>query len=646
MLIKPGRTRLVLLLALVASVPALAQDDQASASPQSANRVFEDYYAKVETQKRAHAARLQAIDQDYRASQAAFSAENVSRSKALSAANLDAHKTLSQEDLSSADRQAASRSLQEEDRERRAAHAEWRDTTSRKLRDDYRVARANQLAEHEARMKEILVARNASLATTRIVGLPMDSVTSEAGANPRDAASDSGREPTNDRPVQSADGIPDIRAAGNSDQQSSGSTVDTVKKGPAAPITSADSTDAPQASNQSHRADAPVLDESGENFEWKDGSRVRAVGANGEVGRINEKGDVVYPDGTTITHTGDQEVTIHRPDGTSTTKSAVKGAGWTTTGRHTTPDQSYGGSTSSVDVPQSGSDSDGTYFEWSDGSRAPGMGPSGAGKINSKGDIVYPDGTTIVHTGHRQVTVHRPNGTSVTHEADKAGKWSPVSKTNTSSYGAESGGSNSSDSGADDGNSDSSKDSTSDGDNDNDNEGDDSGSDDSADNDGSGEDGSGGDDGESADDSEGAEGDEKGNEFFGEGGQQRSSGPSDALQGVISRATGQSSEIETGVPEPCEDAEGFGVSQPQPGANGSCVPGHLPGVSEDNDEQTDPPDAGSSADAEDARRAGQTDIAGSISQPGLNEAGVPVEDLPSHTPLDQSPVVNPPEDQR
>ena len=100
---------------------------------------------------------------------------------------------------------------------------------------------------------------------------------------------------------------------------------------------------------------------------------------------------------------------------------------------------------------------------------------------------------------------------------------------------------------------------------------------------------------------------------------------------------------ETTAPQPCGESGGFGVTQPGPGSAGNCIPGNLPTVSADNDQQPDTPDAGASVNAEDARRAAGSGITGRITQPGVGEQGIPVEDLPSQSALDRAPVVNPPQ---
>ena len=397
--------------------------------------------------------------------------------------------------------------------------------------------------------------------------------------------------------------------------------------------------------------DIPQRDEGGDYFEYGDGSVVRATGPDGEVGQVNDKGDIVYRDGTTVVHTGEREITVHRPDGTSSTQRLDENGDWQRVGDDTSTGATGTMAGGGPDIPQR--DEGGDRFEYGDGTIVRATGPDGdIGQVNDKGDIVYRDGTTIVHTGEREITVHRPDGSSVTRRADEGGNWEVVGRTKPThegsgsddkyvsgngGYGDTDGGDSASDSNDSSGDTSSSDDSGK--------GGKDSDSSSDADSDGGAEGDSGaGETSESGDDTD-TEGD--GTEYYADGGTGRGrGGPSDVVQGIVDRVTGQSSEIETGVPQPCSESGGFGVTQPGMGRSGSCIPGHLPTVSEENDEQPDTPDARDAVIGEDARRATTNDIAGSITQPGIDGDGIPVDDLPSGSALDQSPVVNPPPTER
>ena len=375
--------------------------------------------------------------------------------------------------------------------------------------------------------------------------------------------------------------------------------------------------------------DAPKLSEDGKSFSWGDGTQVRAIGPDGQVGTVNEKGDIIYADGTTVVHTGEGEIVVHRPDGSTRTMGG--GAQTNAANNAVAPgdtgleasaaDQGYGGS--GVDAPKLSED--GRSFSWGDGTQVRAIGPDGqVGTVNEKGDIIYADGTTVVHTGEGEIVVHRPDGSSRTMGGDSGNSNTQASADGSQSSGSKDTKNQSQDTSDSDSGSDSS-----------DNNGDDNDS---------GDESSGGEDSGESGEAEGgddADQDTEGSEYYGENSGGRRTGPSDVVQGVVDRVTGQSREVETGVPEPCSETGGFGVTQPGPGGQGNCVPGHLPTVSAENDQQPDTPDAGSAADNDDARRATQRDIKGKITQPGLEGEGIPIEDLPSSSPLDRSPVVNP-----
>ena len=700
---------LAAVLAVLTALPllnAVAQDAPSSRSsgPSTSQSVNDNYYQSVKAGRDDHQKNLAEIDRQYEEALRQFREENIRRAQALPAQNTAAHKDLAGKGLTGGERQAEYDRIQAEHKQSRAEYAQWRDSTSQRLREEHANARDAQLNEHQLKLDQLLAERNANLARLRAPdGVEIAGRGSPAPGNLAERSDKSFRDTPSPAAGAGVAGA-GAGATGNIGTGAAGASVagagaavtettgagitgaSTAGLGTAAGETSTVASDsagggsgfntaresAPAATGDTGVSDTvagttgggvdtPERDDSGEYFEYGDGSLVRAEGPDGEVGQVNNKGDIVYGDGTTIVHTGDREITIHRPDGSSSTRQLDAGGKWKPTDSRSAEDYPRG---TDVDAPVRTDNGD--SFVYDDGATVRAFGPEGdLGKLNDKGDIVFVDGTTIVHTGEREITIHRPDGSSRTERADESGEWQPVGSTKphsegkgsnekyvgTSSGGQSSGGasgnsgsssdsgsgssqsgprgssgsssSSSSSSGSKDGKG--SKDSSSG------NDSDDSGSADG----GSGE----SDSSESTDD---ADTQGEGKEYYGEAGPGRSAGPSDVIQGIVDRATGQSTDPETGVPEPCGESGGFGVTQPGPGGSGNCIPGHLPTVSEDNDQQPDTPDVGASVDAEDMRRAGDSGIAGRITQPGLGEQGIPIEDLPSQSGLDQSPVVNPP----
>ncbi len=639
--------RVVLALTMAAVSPCVfAQSD-----------IYDVYYADTKALRSEHMQKLAEIDRQHDEAIRAFNEENVRRAQALAADNNAAHKALKERGLKGDERQSEYRRIQAEDRQRRNEYAKWRDATSSKIRDEYRTARNAELARHKGRMEQLLAERNANLARarasdTRVGRSPGTESSLGESSTDDESTATAGREH-----LERGDGshIAEVGtdnatgSDGANDDSDNTSVLTRDNEGEAGHKVEMETPGMASGADES-RVDAPVRDDSGEYFEYPDGSLVRAVGPDGQVGQVNDKGDIVYGDGTTIVHTGDQEITIHKPDGSSSTKQLDADGNWKPTDSRSAADYPRG---TNVDVPVRSDNGD--SFIYDDGSTVRAIGPEGdLGKVNDKGDIVFGDGTTIVHTGEQEITIHRPDGTSTTQRADENHQWRPVSGTkpytegkgsnekyvSTTGGGSSGGGDNAS--GSADGSGSSSNDSNDSGSDGNDNSKDTKDSSSGNDSDESGSADGGSSDTESSDSGEDADTEGKGKEYYGESGSGRPTGPSGVVQGIVDRATGQSRDVETGVPQPCSESGGFGVTQPGPGGSGNCVPGHLPTVSEENDQQPDTPDAGASADAEDARRAGGTDIGGRITQPGLGQEGIPVEDLPSQSALDQSPVVNPP----
>lgn len=395
---------------------------------------------------------------------------------------------------------------------------------------------------------------------------------------------------------------------------------------------------APQPSFAGASTDVPRFDQDKNSFTWADGTRVDAIGPDGSVGEVNDKGDIVFDDGTTLTHTGQGRTSIYKPDGSPALVTSTSNASSHSTGASL--DRGSSGTQAGVDSPKY-QDKDGSY-SWSDGTSTAGMEESlQHGKVNEKGDIVLNDGTTIVHTGVGKVLVHEPDGSSREYVSDGLGGWTeldddggPVTG-NSSGSGDNHSGQSSGQSGGSSEDDDSSGSSDSDTDNDND---DDSDSDKNGkgDSDADTETDTGSEDSDTGDDTEKG----KSKESYGEGSSTYASGPNAQMQAIVDRATGNSTTPDSGVPEECGDS-GIGGSVSQRGMGASdCILGGLPGISV---EETEPetPDASDSVISEDQRRAAGASISDQISQPGLQDSGLPIGDLPSHTPLDQAPVTNP-----
>jgi len=94
-----------------------------------------------------------------------------------------------------------------------------------------------------------------------------------------------------------------------------------------------------------------------------------------------------------------------------------------------------------------------------------------------------------------------------------------------------------------------------------------------------------------------------GKESYGEGSGTYASVPNAVVQGIVDRATGNSTSPDSGVPEECGDAGvGGTVSQPAAGSSGGCIPAGLPGISTEEN-QPEAPQASDAVTSEDQRRA-------------------------------------------
>ncbi|GAB4351285.1 MAG: hypothetical protein Kow006_15120 [Gammaproteobacteria bacterium] len=164
-----------------------------------------------------------------------------------------------------------------------------------------------------------------------------------------------------------------------------------------------------------------------------------------------------------------------------------------------------------------------------------------------------------------------------------------------------------------------------------------SGADDNGGGDSSADSGDGGDtdgDADSGDAEGGTDADKRGT---GEG-TGTADGPSGVVQGIVARARGEQRDPESGQPEECAP-EGTGGAATQPGAGqGSCVPAGTRRIEPDD---SSAPQAGESATATDRRGRTRASIGSRVGQPGLGGESLRGGDLPSLSPFDRNPVVNP-----
>ncbi len=358
------------------------------------------------------------------------------------------------------------------------------------------------------------------------------------------------------------------------------------------------------------RANQPTYDKEAGAYVWGDGTRVRATAPDGSVGKVNEKGDIVYSDGTTVVHGDDGSVTVHRPDGSSSSYEVDRSGAWQPAGRDNQP--TY--------------DKEAGAYVWGDGTRVRAAAPDGSlGKVNEKGDIVYSDGTTVVHGDDGSVTVHRPDGSSQTYTTNEDGSWSSSSDSgdDSSHTSDDSGSSSGSDSDSGSGSSDDKKGS------------DDSGGGDSNDSDS----GSESDTESGSDDSADEKPEEGGSDKQDYGNGSHHDGPSATVEAILDRASGRRRDPESGQPEECEERGfGGGVVQPGAGGQGNCLPAGTPGI---EPEERSTPDAGEAATDVDRRNRSRGDVRGRITQPGFGDFDRPGNDLPALSPFDRAPVTNP-----
>lgn len=152
--------------------------------------------------------------------------------------------------------------------------------------------------------------------------------------------------------------------------------VDKPTPAPAAPVFGGPGTH----SSSSPATRGPKYDSGKDVFRHADGSVTRGSDPRGNTGKVSDKGDIVYSDGTSVSQDP------------ATGNRFVNNAG----GRRAPGAPDY--------------DAVNDEFVYDDGSRVRGSDPMGnVGKVNEKGDIVYNDGTMVVRDpASGQTTVIRP----------------------------------------------------------------------------------------------------------------------------------------------------------------------------------------------------------------------------------------------
>lgn len=321
-----------------------------------------------------------------------------------------------------------------------------------------------------------------------------------------------------------------------------------------------------------------------DSYRYSDGIGVKAS-HNGQRGRVQGNGDILFSDGTRYSHdTGTGRTTVIHPDGSTdiyenqndtssgrlrtrpgVDTTAADDGGTDVYDRTSGVSAHFGGSS-----PVSGSrgyakrnEATGT-FDYGDGTHLPTTSPDGSvtGKINPDGSIDYSDGTHVEHnTQSGETTITHPDGSTETKHRGDGKAMNDDSSSNSSDNGSgDTNSSSSSSSNSSDKDSNSSDDSS-----DTDSSDDSASSDNSKDNDSSSDDSASSDDTDTGDDNTGS--DEAQTGF--EGSRSNDGGPkaTTVVDDRVSRMKG-----ETRDPESPDDAEPGNrgsapgsVSQPGPG---------------------------------------------------------------------------------
>ncbi len=318
-------------------------------------------------------------------------------------------------------------------------------------------------------------------------------------------------------------------------------------------------------------------------FTLPNGQQIPQRGPDGSMGTPDDKGGVLYADGTYVSGgRKGQQTTVFNADGTvrSTTPSpGSNNNGPVTTGSAApsaidiapkTQSSAAGGFYGKV-VTSTSSTGEST-FTLPNGQQIPQRGPDGSmGTPDDKGGVLYADGTYV--SGGRkgqQTTVFNADGTVRSETPSPGSNNNDDNSSNNSSDSKESSNNNNDNDNSDD-----------------DNDDDSNSSDDSNDSDDSNEDTS------DSSDSDTGTTDEDTDDSAAEGqtGHEMGTDPtrsyrSDGKDYVDSKTQPGQRETESITPPDCGDGQGGQVMEPQPGQNG-CGSG--PGVSEDDDTESAPP---------------------------------------------------------
>jgi hypothetical protein len=342
-------------------------------------------------------------------------------------------------------------------------------------------------------------------------------------------------------------------------------------------------------------------DDGAPTFTLGNGQQVpRADGAGG-IGMPDDKGGVLYPDGTYINTNRDGGTNVFNPDGTLDKAHSVPGTG-------SGPVAGMQGTFAGASAPRSGSfysavketySGNGTpTFTLSNGQQVPRAdGAGGMGMPDDKGGVLYPDGTYINTNGDGGTNVFNPDGTR-DEESSRPGTSGPSTSGSSRSSNND--------------NSKNNEDSSNDGNNNSkDNDDDSKENDDSKDND---DDSSGGseDTSDSSDESTESETDTEGAEESQTGLGTGSYGgyTSEGKQAVDTAASVGNSTTEDVVLGDCGDGKGGQVMDQQQQDN--CTPGGLVVGGGDDDEDD-------SSGKAPIWQAPSTSTQGLVTQPGIDD---------------------------
>ncbi|MDJ0758888.1 MAG: endonuclease/exonuclease/phosphatase family protein [Woeseiaceae bacterium] len=185
------------------AVPAAAQQP---AGKTNNKEIFADYYAATKSIQQQHYQKLAEIDERYRTALRAYSEENVKRAQSMAKLNNADHSALKEKGLKGEQQQAEYRKVQARDKKRRAEYAEWRDSTSRQLREEHAAARSAEIERHKTEMQSLLADRNAKLAGIRALDGSIGLTPGATAALGEAAPAESGPAPDAEPVATSGDG--------------------------------------------------------------------------------------------------------------------------------------------------------------------------------------------------------------------------------------------------------------------------------------------------------------------------------------------------------------------------------------------------------------------------------------------------------